>query len=229
MLARRIAARRVGDPPCHDRRKWHMVPALALAVTATRKAGAALQGGRFVALFDPNGLIAAVARSGDREAFAALFDHFAPRVKGLLMRGGAPAELAEEVAQEALLTVWRKAALFDPAKASASTWIATIARNLRIDIARRETRSRLSQVYEILDEESPELPDATLSGAERELRVRAAMKLLSPDQYRVVELAFLEGFSHQDVANQLAIPLGTVKSRLRLALSHLRGRLEDLR
>jgi RNA polymerase sigma factor (sigma-70 family) len=218
-----------GDPSCRAARKSRMVPALALKVTAMRKAGAAPQGGRFVALFDPNRLIAAVARSGDREAFSALFDHFAPRVKGLLMRGGTPAELAEEVAQETMLTVWRKAALFDPSKASASTWIATIARNLRIDIARRETRSRLSQVYEILDEESPDQPDATLSGAERDARVRDAMKLLSPDQYRVVELAFLEGFSHQDVANRLSIPLGTVKSRLRLALSHLRGRLEDLR
>ena len=176
-----------------------MVPALALTVDGMRKAGASAQGGRFVVLFDPTVLIAAIARSGDRAAFAALFDHFAPRVKGLLMRGGTPAELAEEVAQETLLTVWRKAALFDPARASASTWIATIARNRRIDIARRETRSRLSQVYEILDEEAPEQPDATLSGAEREARLRAAMTQLSADQYRVVELAFLEGFSHQDV------------------------------
>jgi len=206
-----------------------MVPALALTVDGMRNAGAVARGDRFVVLFDPNSLITAIARSGDRAAFAALFDHFAPRVKGLLMRGGAQAELAEEVAQETLLAVWRKAALFDPAKASASTWIATIARNLRIDIARRETRSRLSQVYEILDEEAPEQPDAMLSGAERDARVRAAMTHLSPDQYRVVELAFIEGFSHQDVADRLAIPLGTVKSRLRLALSHLRGRLEDLR
>ena len=187
-----------------------MVPALALTVDGMRNAGAVAQGVRFIVLFDPNSLIAAIARSGDRAAFAELFDHFAPRVKGLLMRGGAPAELAEEVAQETLLAVWRKAALFDPAKASASTWIATIARNLRIDIARRETRSRLSQVYEILDEEAPEQPDAMLSGAERDARVRAAMTHLSPDQYRVVELAFIEGFSHQDVADRLAIPLVSV-------------------
>lgn len=206
-----------------------MVAALAVNSDGMRKARVVPQGAQFVALIDPNALIAAVARSADREAFAVLFDHFAPRVKGLLMRGGAPAELAEEVAQETLLAVWRKAALFDPAKASASTWIATIARNLRIDIARRETRSRLSQIYEILDEEAPEQPDAVLSGAERDARVRAAMTQLSPDQYRVVELAFLEGFSHQDVAHRLAIPLGTVKSRLRLALSHLRAGLEDLR
>jgi RNA polymerase sigma factor (sigma-70 family) len=206
-----------------------MAAAFALKIDEFRRAQAPARRGRFVVLFDPNRLIATIARSGDREAFARLFDHFAPRVKGLLMRAGSSAELAEEVAQETLLTVWRKAALFDPAKASAGTWIATIARNLRIDIARRETRSRLSQVYEILDEEAPEQPDTMLSGAERDARVRAAMTDLSPDQYRVVELAFIEGFSHQDVAQRLAIPLGTVKSRLRLAMSHLRGRLEDLR
>ncbi|WP_248308389.1 sigma-70 family RNA polymerase sigma factor [Bosea sp. 124] len=188
-----------------------------------------MQRGPFVPLFDHNALIVAIARSADREAFARLFDHFAPRVKGLLMKAGTSAELAEEVAQETLLAVWRKAAMFDPAKASAGTWIATIARNLRIDIARRETRSRLSQVYEILDEDGPEQPDAAVSGAERDVRIRAAMTELSPDQYRVVELAFLEGLSHQDVARRLAIPLGTVKSRLRLAMSHLRGKLEDLR
>lgn len=205
-----------------------MAAAFALTVEDVRGAPAA-QGDRYFALFDPNALIAAIARSGDRDAFETLFDHFAPRVKGLLMRGGASAELAEEIAQETLLSVWRKAAMFDPAKASASTWIATIARNRRIDIARRETRSRLSQVYEILDEEAPQQPDEMYSGAERDARVRAAMSALSADQYRVVELAFLDGLTHQDVAKHLAIPLGTVKSRLRLAMSHLRGKLEDLR
>lgn len=202
-----------------------MVAALATMGTA----GVGRHGGRLVVLFEPNALIDAIARSKDRVAFAALFDHFAPRVKGLLMKGGASSELAEEVAQETMLTVWRKAALFDPARASASTWIATIARNRRIDVARREARSRLSEIYEILDEEPPEQPDAIVYGAERDSRVRAAMKALSADQYQVVELAFLHGFSHQDVARRLSIPLGTVKSRLRLALAHLRGKLEDLR
>ncbi|HEV2552614.1 MAG TPA: sigma-70 family RNA polymerase sigma factor [Bosea sp. (in: a-proteobacteria)] len=179
---------------------------------------------------DADALIQAIASSADRRAFAQLFEHFAPRVKGLLMRGGTPPDLAEELAQETLMTVWRKAALFDPAKAGASTWIATIARNLRIDHARREKRSRLSQVFEILEEdEGPEQPDAVLAGSERDARVRVALKGLSKEQYRVVELAFLEGFSHQDVAQRLSIPLGTVKSRLRLAMAHLRRHLEDLR
>ncbi|WP_245512920.1 sigma-70 family RNA polymerase sigma factor [Enterovirga rhinocerotis] len=196
-------------------------------MTRTEMAGA--HGGRVVALFDPNALIDAIARSGDRDAFAKLFDHFAPRLKGLLLRSGAPPELAEEVAQETMLTVWRKASLFDPAKASAATWIASIARNRRIDIARRDTRLRLSQVYEILDEDEPERPDDLLYGAERDALVRSAVSELSVDQLRVVELAFLQGCSHQEVASRLSIPLGTVKSRLRLAMAHLRGRLEDLR
>jgi RNA polymerase sigma-70 factor (ECF subfamily) len=178
---------------------------------------------------DADALVQAIATSADREAFGRLFDHFAPRVKGLLMRGGASAELAEELAQETMITVWRKAALFDPAKASAATWIATIARNRRIDHARREKRSRLSEVFDLLEEDGPEQPDSVVSGSQRDARVREALKGLSKDQYRVVELAFLDGFSHQDVATKLEIPLGTVKSRLRLAMAHMRRSLEDLR
>lgn len=178
---------------------------------------------------DAANLIRAIAISSDRQAFALLFDHFSPRVKALLMQGGTPADLAEELAQETLLTVWRKAALFDPERAGASTWIAAIARNLRIDAARREKRSRLSAVYDILEEDAPEQPDQLLAGTERDALVRAALTGLSADQYAVVKLAFLEGLTHQDVAQRLSIPLGTVKSRLRLAMARLRGTLENLR
>jgi RNA polymerase sigma-70 factor (ECF subfamily) len=178
---------------------------------------------------DADDLIRAIATSADRKAFAALFDHFAPRIKAMMMRGGAAADLAEELAQETMLSVWRKAALFDPSRAGASTWIAAIARNLRIDAARREKRSRLPEVYEILDEEPPAQPDDEVSGSQRDARVRAALTTLSADQYTVVQLAFMEGLSHQDVATRLSIPLGTVKSRLRLAMARLRGTLEELR
>lgn len=179
---------------------------------------------------DADKLIIAIARTSDREAFVLLFDHFSPRVKALLMQRGTPADLAEELAQETLLTVWRKAALFDPSRAGASTWIATIARNLRIDAARREKRSRLSTVYDILEQEgeAPEQPDQLMAGTERDALVRTALTSLSTDQYTVVKLAFLEGLTHQDVATRLSIPLGTVKSRLRLAMARLRGALEDL-
>jgi RNA polymerase sigma-70 factor (ECF subfamily) len=186
-----------------------------------RRAGAALM--------DANALIQSIAQSSDRQAFVKLFDHFAPRVKALLMRQGTPADLAEELAQETLLMVWRKAALFDPQRAGASTWIAAIARNLRIDAARREKRSRLPDVFDILQGEEPEQPDQVFDGSERDSRVRAALTSLSPDQLRVVQLAFMEGLSHQDVAKRLSIPLGTVKSRLRLAMARMRGSLEDLR
>ena len=186
-----------------------------------RRAGAAL--------VDANALIQSIAQSSDRQAFVKLFDHFAPRVKALLIRKGTPPDLAEELAQETLLMVWRKAALFDPSRAGASTWIAAIARNLRIDAARREKRSRLPEVFDIIQGEEPEQPDQVISGSERDSRVRAALTNLSPDQLRVVQLAFMEGLSHQDVAKRLSIPLGTVKSRLRLAMARLRGVLEDLR
>ena len=147
------------------------------------------------ALVDANALIQSIAQSSDRQAFVKLFDHFAPRVKALLIRQGTPPDLAEELAQETLLMVWRKAALFDPSRAGASTWIAAIARNLRIDAARREKRSRLPEVFDIIQGEEPEQPDQVLSGSERDSRVRAALTNLSPDQLRVVQLAFMEGLS----------------------------------
>ncbi len=137
-----------------------------------RRAGAAL--------VDANALIQSIAQSSDRQAFVKLFDHFAPRVKALLIRQGTPPDLAEELAQETLLMVWRKAALFDPSRAGASTWIAAIARNLRIDAARREKRSRLPEVFDIIQGEEPEQPDQVLSGSERDSRVRAALTNLSP-------------------------------------------------
>jgi RNA polymerase sigma-70 factor (ECF subfamily) len=199
----------------------HSEMSVPLSRGPRRRAGAALM--------DANALIQSIAQSSDRQAFVKLFDHFAPRVKALLMRQGTPADLAEELAQETLLMVWRKAALFDPQRAGASTWIAAIARNLRIDAARREKRSRLPDVFDILQGEEPEQPDQVFDGSERDSRVRAALTSLSPDQLRVVQLAFMEGLSHQDVAKRLSIPLGTVKSRLRLAMARMRGSLEDLR
>lgn len=199
----------------------HSEMSVPLSRGPRRRAGAALM--------DANALIQSIAQSSDRQAFVKLFDHFAPRVKALLMRQGTPADLAEELAQETLLMVWRKAALFDPTRAGASTWIAAIARNLRIDAARREKRSRLPDVLDILQGDEPEQPDQVFDGSERDSRVRAALTSLSPDQLRVVQLAFMEGLSHQDVAKRLSIPLGTVKSRLRLAMARMRGSLEDLR
>ncbi len=173
-------------------------------------------------------LIVAIAVRQDRDAFAALFDHFAPRIKSFLMRSGVPAAAAEELAQDAMLTVWRKAAQYDPCRAGASAWIFTIARNLRIDSARREQCGKVLELEMVGDADPPSPPDAELLGAEREARVRAALRSLSDDQRRVVRLSFFEGKAHGDIAAELELPLGTVKSRIRLAMNRLRELLGDL-
>lgn len=171
-------------------------------------------------------LILAIASTQDRAAFAELFQHFAPRVKSYMLRLGAPPETAEELAQETLLTVWRKAALFDPARAGASTWIFTIARNLRIDALRRERRPLID--LPDVEPEPEATPDTLLDGAERDGRLRQAMADLPPDQAEVVRLSFFEDKPHSEIAGQLGLPLGTVKSRLRLALIRLRAATGDL-
>jgi RNA polymerase sigma-70 factor, ECF subfamily len=172
--------------------------------------------------------IKAIASCQDRTAFASLFEFYAPRIKAMLMRSGAASDTAEDVAQEALLTVWRKASYFDPARASASAWIFTIARNLRIDRLRGDKRAAQYAPLEMVEPEAPESPDHALNATERDVRVRAALKQLSPEQVRVVQLSFFEGRAHGDIAATLNLPLGTVKSRVRLAMTRLRSLLGDL-
>lgn len=170
-------------------------------------------------------LVLDVAQARDRAAFRTLFEHFAPRIKGYLMRLGAPAAQAEDLAQEAMLILWRKAHLFDPARASCATWVFTIARNLRIDAIRRERRPELTP-EDVLPEPDA-APDARLAQADGEGRVRDALRLLPPEQAQVVELSFFSDKPHSQIAAELDIPLGTVKSRLRLAMARLRGALGE--
>ncbi len=175
-------------------------------------------------------LIAAIGARGDRAAFARLFEYFAPRIKTYMQRSGLTEAGAEELAQETMLTVWRKAALFDPASAGAGAWIFAIARNLRIDAFRRENRRgavTLSEIEAEFDIDDMPLPDSQVAVAQSEARVRSALKLLGPDQLRVVELSFFEEKAHAEIAQLLEIPLGTVKSRLRLAMNRLRSLLGD--
>jgi len=170
----------------------------------------------------------AVALNGDRQAFAALFKHFAPRVKAYLMRSGTPEGLAEELAQEAMVTVWRKASMFDPERASASTWIFTIARNLRVDQFRRHD-SHMADGQDPEGNEAPDpqpLPDEQLLAKQRELGMRKALSQLSAEQAQVLRLSFYEEQPHARIASELGIPLGTVKSRVRLAVQHLRRLLD---
>lgn len=173
--------------------------------------------------------IEAIALRQDRDAFAELFRHFAPRVKAFLRRNGASEAQAEEIAQEAMLTVWRKAGMFDAGAAGVATWIFTIARNLRIDALRRERRGGAVRVDEVEAEyaidETP-AADVQMVAAQSEARVRGALGALPSDQLKVIQLSFFEERSHGEIAQALQIPLGTVKSRLRLAMKRLRSLLE---
>lgn len=173
-------------------------------------------------------LVRAIAERGDRAAFARLFGFYAGRLKAWMMRSGAPPDLAEEIAQEALLSLWRKAGLFRPDRATVSAWLFAIARNLRIDRARRDRRAREHVLTEVVEEEDPDRPDGLLDLAEREARVRGAIAELPEEQLAVIRLAFFEEKAHGDIAEALAIPLGTVKSRIRLATGRLRKILGDL-
>ncbi len=175
---------------------------------------------------EPAALILAIAGHADREAFTQLFNHFAPRVKGYLMRLGASAVAAEELAQETLLMVWRKAAQFDPSRAGASTWIFTIARNLRIDALRRDRPAPPAD--DPAGEQIEPQADALVLAVERDGRVRKALQALSREQAQIVELSFFSEEPHSAIAERLKLPLGTVKSRLRLAMARLRTLLEDM-
>ncbi len=166
--------------------------------------------------------IARIAQRGDKSAFAELFSFYAPRIKGFFMRSGMSAGQAEELAQETLLMVWRKAALFDPAKSSASTWIFTIARNLRIDAIRREHYPAQYLLEDHNPEQEPSPSDGLLK-AESEQRIRTAMTSLSPEQVDVLHLHYFDDKPHSEIARVLDLPLGTVKSRLRLAMQRLRS------
>lgn len=166
--------------------------------------------------------------AGDRAAFADLFGRYAGRIKGYLMRLGAGAAMAEDLAQDVMVTIWRRAASFDPAKAKAATWVFVIARNAWIDKLRREKTElayrQANPATEISDDEAPDEAAARIQSQDQ---IEAALALLSEDQRRVVQLAFFEDRPHSEIAVRLELPLGTVKSRLRLALAKLRTHWEQ--
>jgi len=174
-------------------------------------------------------LLTQLSLAPDRAAFAGLYAFYAPRIRTYLRRLGADAAAAEDLTQEAMATVWRKAALYDPARATAGTWIFTIARNLRVDALRRERRPQIDPADPALVPDSPETPEASLSGARMATQLRAAIAALPAEQARLVELSFFQDRAHSAIADELGLPLGTVKSRLRLAIGRVRKTLgEDL-
>jgi len=172
--------------------------------------------------------MALVAERRDREAFATLFDYYSPRLNAYLLRLGADGATAEEITQETMVTLWRKADLFDPAKSSLATWLYRVARNRRIDIARRDRVDFVDPseyALDIPDEKTPDA-DGQLDAQTREDVMRGAMQGLPEEQRALVRLAFFDSLSHSEIAMRTGLPLGTVKSRIRLAFSRLRRSLE---
>ena len=172
-------------------------------------------------------LAALVADRRDQNAFSDLFDHFAPRINAYLRKLGLEDGPAEEIAQEVMVTLWHKADLFDSSKSSLSTWLFRIARNRRIDAARRDKSALLDPDDPTLLPEAEPMPDETLDAGQREDRVRAAMQRLPAEQFETVRLAFFLGYSHSRIAEETGLPIGTVKSRIRLAFARLRSALEQ--
>lgn len=168
----------------------------------------------------------AVAHQRSRAAFSEVFDYFAPRLKGYLINLGSDSASAEEIVQDVMLTVWRKAEQFDRRQASASTWLFTIARNRRIDILRRERNPSFDPEDPMFVPDPEPAPDDAVVAGQRQERLHAAITVLPKEQRDLLDLAFFKGMSHRDIAKQTGVALGTVKSRLRLAFSRLKQSLD---
>jgi RNA polymerase sigma factor (sigma-70 family) len=172
-------------------------------------------------------LLTAVGADRDSQAFTVLFDHFVPRVQAQMLRLGLAPFAAADVTQDVMETIWRKAHLFDPRKAAAATWVFHIARNRRIDVKRRsrETVCAIEDFFDIPDPSGGS--DDCVDSTKRESCLREALRSLPHDQFTLVKLAFFDGLSHTEIAAHTNLPLGTVKSRLRLAFCRLRRALLD--
>ena len=173
-------------------------------------------------------LLSLVGRNHDVTAFQSIFSHFAPRIKAFVMRGNPDVQMADDIVQETMTNVWLKAVQFDPDKAAASTWIFTIARNAKIDRLRKTKRP------EVVDEDLTLIPDLTpqadelVSINENAKRLRSFLRSLPKEQEKILHLAFYEEKSHHEISEILKLPLGTVKSRIRLAINRLRSELGDM-
>jgi RNA polymerase sigma factor (sigma-70 family) len=173
-------------------------------------------------------LLTAVGTDRDGEAFTILFDHFRPRLHAQMLRQGMAPFAAADVAQDVMETVWRKAHLFDRRKAAAATWVFHIARNRHIDVRRRNREGVMASADLFAIPDPNEGTDDCVDAAQREQCVHAALDDLPQEQFALVQLAFFEGLSHSTIAARTKLPLGTVKSRLRLAFSRLRRSLHDV-
>lgn len=164
-----------------------------------------------------------VGQNKNKDSFIELFHYFGPRIKSFLMKGGANEALADELAQETMLNIWNKAESYNPAKAAASTWIFTIARNKRIDALRKK------KFYSVDIDLLPDMEDDTYRSPAKEMSdtqesetIAQALENLPPEQADLIKRSYFEDKSHQEIADETGLPLGTVKSRIRIALKRLR-------
>ncbi len=167
-------------------------------------------------------LMRRVAANQDRAAFAELFEYFAPRIKSYLMKNGARPDQAEELAQETMISVWDRAETYNPDQARLSTWIFTIARNRRIDFLRKFARPMPDPTDPVFEPDQPAAPGKNLEAAQESERIANALKKLPAEQSELLYKSFFEDKTHGDIAAETSLPLGTVKSRIRLALDRLR-------
>lgn len=166
----------------------------------------------------------AIRERQDESAFAEVFAHFAPRVKAFLIKSGSSPDLAEEISQDVMATLWRKSHMFDPAKASVSTWIFTIARNRRIDVLRKQRRPEPEDLT-WGPEAEPDQSDVLALQQESKL-LSEALAALPAKQKDLIVRAYYGELTHSEIAEETGLPLGTIKSRIRLALDRLRHQLK---
>jgi len=163
-----------------------------------------------------------VAQNKDKESFVVLFNYFAPRIKSFLMKSNMSPELADELAQETMLAVWHKAESYNAAASAPSTWIFTIARNKRIDHLRKHARYQTEELQDYTAEDESAGPSEIMSQAQEQEKIANALKALPEEQLTLIKKSFFEDKSHAIIADETGVPLGTVKSRIRLALERLR-------
>jgi RNA polymerase sigma-70 factor (ECF subfamily) len=177
---------------------------------------------------DHTALVGRIVASADRQAFILLFDYYAPRINAYLQRLGSDKASAEEMTQDVMLVLWRKAHLFDASKSQLGTWLYRIARNRRIDLGRRGRFDILDMDDHVLNiADDTDSVDKQMDMEERAEYVRQAIAALPNDQRDLVQLSFYEHLSHADISARTGLPLGTVKSRIRLAFTRLRRALES--
>ena len=209
-------------PTCADAKVWPSTSGGARKVGKLEEETVSLDAERIKVL------MSAVAESRDIVAFELLYRHFYPRVRSYMVkmtRGNRI--LAEELAQETMMRVWNKAALFDPSKAQASTWIFTIARNQMIDSVRRAIKPDFDPNDPAFVPDEFEAADALIERQQNAAALRRAMKTLKGRYAEVLRMSFFEGLTHSTIAEKLNLPIGTVKSRIRLACEKLRTSLQD--